>query len=64
MIGGIIMKAIVYEGFKNVKVREVGDPGLKNDDDIIVNYFHCHLRFGSASHSWYENNCIKVVLKP
>lgn len=30
------MKAIVYEGMKNVKVRNVGDPALKKSDDIIV----------------------------
>ncbi len=30
------MKAILYEGIKNVKVRNVGDPEIKNDDDIIV----------------------------
>lgn len=30
------MKAIVYEGIKNVKVKNVGDPELKNADDIIV----------------------------
>lgn len=30
------MKAIVYEGIKDVKVRKVGDPELKLSDDIIV----------------------------
>lgn len=30
------MKAIVYEGIKDVKVKNVGDPQLKDDDDIIV----------------------------
>lgn len=30
------MRAILYEGVKSVKVRNVGDPELKNDDDIIV----------------------------
>lgn len=30
------MKAILYEGVKSVKVRNVGDPEIKNDDDIIV----------------------------
>ena len=30
------MKAIVYEGIKDVKVKNVGDPEIKNDDDIIV----------------------------
>ncbi|MHB1154281.1 MAG: zinc-dependent alcohol dehydrogenase [Eubacteriales bacterium] len=30
------MKAIVYEGIKNVKVTDVGDPKIKHDDDIIV----------------------------
>jgi len=31
-----MMKAIVYEGIKNVKVRNIGDPEIKNPDDIIV----------------------------
>ena len=30
------MKALVYEGIKNVKVREKDDPEIKKDDDIIV----------------------------
>ncbi|BCN29111.1 zinc-dependent alcohol dehydrogenase [Anaeromicropila herbilytica] len=30
------MKAIVYEGMKNVKVKEVMDPKIKKPDDIIV----------------------------
>lgn len=30
------MKAIVYEGMKNVKVRNIGDPRILNGDDIIV----------------------------
>lgn len=30
------MKAIVYEGFKNVNVTEVPDPKLEENDDIIV----------------------------
>lgn len=30
------MKAIVYEGLKDVKVKNVGDPQIKNSDDIIV----------------------------
>ncbi len=30
------MKAIVYEGIKDVKVKNVGDPGIMNSDDIIV----------------------------
>ncbi|WP_391558500.1 zinc-dependent alcohol dehydrogenase [Robertmurraya sp.] len=30
------MKAVTYQGIKNVKVREVKDPIIKNSDDIIV----------------------------
>ncbi len=30
------MKAMVYEGMKNIKVKEVPDPTIKKDDDIIV----------------------------
>jgi S-(hydroxymethyl)glutathione dehydrogenase/alcohol dehydrogenase len=30
------MKAIVYEGMKNVQVKNVGDPEIINSDDIIV----------------------------
>lgn len=30
------MKAIVYEGMKNVKVAEVGDPSIQKQDDIIL----------------------------
>ena len=30
------MKAIVYEGMKNVKVSNVDDPKIQKDDDIIV----------------------------
>lgn len=30
------MKAIVYQGMKNVSVENIGDPQLKNEDDIIV----------------------------
>ena len=30
------MKAITYQGIKDVKVKEVGDPELINKDDIIV----------------------------
>ncbi|GAB6087270.1 zinc-dependent alcohol dehydrogenase [Alkaliphilus crotonatoxidans] len=30
------MKAIVYEGIKDVKVKNIGDPEIKKDDDIIV----------------------------
>jgi S-(hydroxymethyl)glutathione dehydrogenase/alcohol dehydrogenase len=36
LFGGMKMKAIVYEGIKNVKVRSIGDPQIKKDDDIIV----------------------------
>lgn len=30
------MKALIYEGVKNVSVAEVEDPKLKNSDDIII----------------------------
>ncbi|RDU22168.1 zinc-dependent alcohol dehydrogenase [Anaerosacchariphilus polymeriproducens] len=30
------MKAIVYEGFKKVKVKKVDDPNIKKSDDIVV----------------------------
>lgn len=30
------MKAIVYEGIKNVKVKDVQDPKIEKNDDIIV----------------------------
>lgn len=30
------MKALLYEGIKDVKVKEVGDPKIINEDDIIV----------------------------
>lgn len=30
------MKALVYEGIKNVKVKNVGEPEIMNQDDIIV----------------------------
>lgn len=30
------MKAIVYEGMKNVKVKQVKDPSIQNSDDIII----------------------------
>ena len=30
------MKAIVYEGVKDVRVEKVADPAIENDDDIIV----------------------------
>lgn len=30
------MKAIVYEGIRNVKVKEVDDPRIEKEDDIIV----------------------------
>ena len=32
----ISMKALVYEGVKDVQVRNVGDPEIKNEDDIII----------------------------
>ena len=30
------MKAVTYQGIKNIEVREVKDPSIKNSDDIIV----------------------------
>ncbi len=30
------MKAIIYEGMKNVRVKNIGDPEIKNGDDIII----------------------------
>jgi S-(hydroxymethyl)glutathione dehydrogenase / alcohol dehydrogenase len=30
------MKAVTYQGIKNVEVREVKDPTIKNSDDIII----------------------------
>jgi S-(hydroxymethyl)glutathione dehydrogenase / alcohol dehydrogenase len=30
------LKAVTYQGIKNVEVREVKDPNIKNPDDIIV----------------------------
>ncbi|WP_251550224.1 zinc-dependent alcohol dehydrogenase [Neobacillus muris] len=30
------MKAVTYQGIKNVEVRDVKDPAIKNSDDIIV----------------------------
>lgn len=30
------MKAVVYEGIKNVKVKDVNDPKIEKDDDIVV----------------------------
>lgn len=30
------MKAVTYQGIKNVEVKEVKDPAIKNTDDIIV----------------------------
>jgi S-(hydroxymethyl)glutathione dehydrogenase/alcohol dehydrogenase len=34
--GDFGMKALLYEGIKDVKVKEVGDPKIINEDDIIV----------------------------
>lgn len=31
-----MMKALVYEGVKDVQVKKVADPAIQNDDDIIV----------------------------
>ncbi|KPU42445.1 hypothetical protein OXPF_42300 [Oxobacter pfennigii] len=36
LCGRIRMKAIVYEGIKNVKVKNIGDTKIINNDDIIV----------------------------
>jgi S-(hydroxymethyl)glutathione dehydrogenase/alcohol dehydrogenase len=33
---GIVMKALVYEGIKNVNVAQVKDPKIEKSDDIIV----------------------------
>ena len=30
------MKAIVYKGMKNVKVRNMDNPKIQKDDDIIA----------------------------
>jgi len=30
------MKALVYDGYKNVKVDNVKDPAIEKNDDIIV----------------------------
>lgn len=30
------MKALVYEGIKDVQVKNVGEPEIQNDDDIII----------------------------
>jgi S-(hydroxymethyl)glutathione dehydrogenase / alcohol dehydrogenase len=30
------MKAVTYQGIKNVEVRDVKDPSIKNSDDIII----------------------------
>lgn len=30
------MKAVCYEGMKNVKVKEVDDPRIQADDDVII----------------------------
>ena len=30
------MKAVVYEGIKNVNVRDVEDPKIEKSDDIII----------------------------
>ena len=30
------MKAVTYQGIKNVEVKEVKDPTIKNADDIIL----------------------------
>ena len=30
------MKAIVYEGIKNVNIRDVADPKIEKSDDIII----------------------------
>jgi S-(hydroxymethyl)glutathione dehydrogenase/alcohol dehydrogenase len=35
-LGGIYMKAIVYDGIKDVKVKKVEDPKIQNPDDLIV----------------------------
>jgi S-(hydroxymethyl)glutathione dehydrogenase/alcohol dehydrogenase len=32
----LTLKALVYEGIKNVKVKSVNDPGIKKNDDVIV----------------------------
>ena len=34
LMGGL-MKAILYNGMKNVKIDNVKDPEIKEDDDII-----------------------------
>ncbi len=31
------MKAVTYQGFKHVKVKEVQNPKLEKDDDIVIN---------------------------
>jgi hypothetical protein len=30
------MKAVVYRGIKDVRVDEVGDPKILNDDDLLL----------------------------
>lgn len=30
------MKAVTYQGSKNVEVKNVKDPQIKNSDDIII----------------------------
>lgn len=30
------MKAVTFQGIKNVEVKEVKDPKIKKDDDIII----------------------------
>jgi hypothetical protein len=47
----MLMKAITYEGIKDVKVKNVGDPKIKNE-------------YGYAIFDEKKNNCIKVILKP
>lgn len=53
------MKAIVYEGIKDVKVKNVGYP------DIITH--RLSLEKGEYAYKIFDekkDNCIKVVLKP
>jgi threonine dehydrogenase-like Zn-dependent dehydrogenase len=59
------MKAIVYEGIKNVKVKDVEDPKIIDATDIITH--RLSLDKGEHAYEIFDKkkyNCIKVILKP
>ena len=62
------MKAIVYEGVKDVRVEEVEDPKIEREDDVVVRVDpsftpRVHIDFDEANACAYQSGDFGMIIR-